>query len=122
MKKLLTFLALASTFYGAALETPKHLYKIISVKQWEQSKDKKNLVLSEMDKDFIHFSTNPDQVNYVVNKFWKNKPYILLTIDTQKTPGAYKLEWNSKKTDQFWHLYNGAIPHGAITKETIIKP
>ncbi len=105
--------------HGESVEkqTPKHLYKIVSMDQWEQSKNKNNLILSDMDKDFIHFSTNADQVNYVVNKYWKNKPYILLTIDTQKTPGAYKLEWNSKKTDQFWHLYNGGLPHSAIVEK-----
>lgn len=89
------------------------LYKIVSPEHWQLSKNKDELVLSSDDKAYIHFSTS-EQLPRIIEKYWHNKPYIILTIDAHQLPGELIFEPNRPGGDSYWHLYNGHIPHVAI--------
>jgi uncharacterized protein (DUF952 family) len=96
-----------------AFKVPKTLYKILTKVNWEKSKKLGNLILSKDDTKFIHFSTK-EQVSYVVHKHYKDTLCVVLPIDTTKLPDKFKLEYNSGKTDQFYHLYDDEIPLDAV--------
>lgn len=90
------------------------LYKIISIEKWKESEGSDSLVLDEMDKEFIHFSTE-EQLHKIIEKFWKNKDYMLLKIDPRKLPGKLVFEANANGSGQkYYHLYEGSIPKNAI--------
>lgn len=90
------------------------LYKIISIEKWKESDGKDFIVLDDTDKDFIHFSTE-EQLPRILEKFWKNKDYIVLKIDPRKLPGRLEFEPNPGGSGQkYYHLYEGLIPKDAI--------
>jgi len=90
----------------------EHLYKVVSVEQWEASKD--SVVLGQVDSEFIHLSKG-DQLERITTKFWRGvERYVVLTIDPDKLPGKLVLEANREGGDKYYHLYNGAIPKEAV--------
>jgi len=112
-KTILLYTVITHVIAYAHQEIPMYLYKIISPEQWQESQTKDALVLDKNDTEFIHFSTE-EQVDRILNKFWANKPNIVLKVDPQKLPGALILEANRPGGDKYYHLYDGAIPHSAI--------
>ncbi|MDP3889067.1 MAG: DUF952 domain-containing protein [bacterium] len=100
---------------------PAYLYKVLSVECWEQSKNYDKIILPEMDREFIHFSTK-QQLNNIIEKFWKGVPtFMLLTVETKKLPGRLMYESNPGGTNKYYHLYDGSIPHEAIVETKIIE-
>lgn len=90
------------------------LYKVISIEKWKESEGKDHIVLNDMDKDFIHFSTE-EQLPRILEKFWKNKDYMVLKIDPRKLPGRLVFETNPDGSGQkYYHLYEGSLPKDAI--------
>lgn len=85
------------------------LYKILSLKNWQKSQTQKYLILSEADKEFIHFSTK-DQLERILNKYWSDgSEYVILQIDSAKLLGRLVFEANPGGENKYYHLYEGAI-------------
>lgn len=101
------------SLFLATNEAPMKLYKIISLEQWHTSKALDHIALDMMDNDFIHFATE-EQVDRVAAKFWANKAYLVLTLNTELLPGTLVHEANRPGGDKYYHLYNGSIPKAAI--------
>ena len=90
------------------------LYKIISIEKWKESDGKDFIILDDMDKEFIHLSTE-EQLPRILEKFWKNKDYMVLKIDPRKLPGRLEFETNPGGSGQkYYHLYEGSLPKDAI--------
>lgn len=91
------------------------------MEHWEQSKDKQNIVLSDMDHDFIHLATE-QQVDKIIEKFWHGiSTYVVLTVDVKKLPGNLVLESNPGGVTKYYHLYSGAIPQQAVIESKIVN-
>lgn len=93
--------------------TPAYLYKIVAPDKWQESSNLENLKLDPVDNEFIHFSTE-EQLERILTKYWANRPYILLEVDTAQLPGQMKFETNPGGVAKYYHLYNGAIPLKAV--------
>ena len=96
---------------------PEYLYKIVSPEQWQESQQQTYLILSPMDRPFIHLS-KADQVEHVAQKFWKDKPYVVLKLETIKLLGRLVYETNPGGTVKYYHLYEGKIPIDAVVMLT----
>lgn len=92
---------------------PEFLYKIISPEQWEESLHVNYVALSSADEDFIHLATE-EQVPNIIRKYWNNKDYIILTLDSSKLIGNIVYEANPGGVTLYYHLYNGFIPLDAV--------
>jgi len=92
---------------------PEYLYKIASLEEWQESLRQKQVALSPLDKDFIHLATK-EQVAHVLQKFWSNKSYKILKLDSRKLIGRLVYETNPGGTTQYYHLYQGKIPLDAV--------
>ncbi len=91
---------------------PTYLYKVLSMEDW--GKSCKTIHLSNMDREFIHFSTE-DQLDRILKKFWGNSSrYIVLKLETEKLVGKLVLEANPGGTNKYYHLYGGSIPLIAV--------
>ena len=109
-----TLIILTTIYIKSFNNTPNHLYKIISTKNWEQSQLQDNLVLPSMDDDFIHLSTKK-QLEKIINKFWKNETeFFVLKLDVKKLPGKLTFEFNPGGSQKYYHLYDGYIPITSI--------
>ena len=99
------------------MDRPDKLYKITTPENWEASQSQDTLSLEPQDitNGFIHFSRE-DQVDYVLDRFYKDKPYVVLVIDPNLLKGRLVYEYNSKKTDKYYHIYDGSIPLDAVTE------
>ena len=96
------------------LMTPRYLYKILSIENWEKSKERGSLLLSSADDDFIHFSTE-ETLERIIAKYWKEVPgYAVLKIDTIQLPGKMVYEANPGGSTKYYHLYNGSIPRDSV--------
>ena len=101
--------------------TPKHLYKIVSLEDWNQSAPQPHLVLSPMDKNFIHLSTKK-QLDGIIKKFWSTvAKFVVLTVDSSKLPGRLVFEANPGGSNKYYHLYEGSIPQESILKAQSIE-
>ena len=91
------------------------LYKIISIKQWEDSQKTAYLVLGPMDQEFIHLA---EEGNYkrIGEKFFKGQEVIVLLIDSSKLEGRLVKEANPGGTNKYYHLYDGRIPIAAVKR------
>lgn len=95
-------------------ESPFVLYKIVSIEAWEQSKQGSNIVLSDADREFVHFSTK-DQLERILTKYWHHaEQCIILKVDPAKLIGDLEFETNPGGTTKYYHLYRGQIPLDAI--------
>lgn len=101
-------------------EVPKYLYKVISEQQWEESQKREDIVLAPMDHHFIHFATE-QQVSHVTKKFWENKNYIILKVETHKLKGRLVYETNPGGMVKYYHLYDGKIPRDTVVETTLVK-
>lgn len=111
---IITIILFSLTLAKCINKTPAYLYKIISVENWEQSKDQDRLKLSQMDNNFIHFSTEK-QLDRIINKFWKNEPrFFVLKINIKQLPGKLIFESNPGGTSKYYHLYDGFIPTDSV--------
>lgn len=93
---------------------PEYLYKVLSPENWEKSQSGEFLVLSDDDKAFIHLSTF-EQLERIIDKYWKGSDYVVLKINTDQLQGNLVLEANPGGTNQYYHLYDGKIPLHSIT-------
>lgn len=126
MERMLSVLALSlathsvhaddSHFAEQSTEVPAYLYKVISIKNWENSQDQACVVLSAEDDAFIHFATL-EQLERITNKYWANIPsFVILKIETAKLPGELLLEANLGGENKYYHLYKGGIPLEAVVE------
>lgn len=92
---------------------PKFLYKIVSPKDWQESKLQGHIIRSSIDQEFIHLATQ-DQISHVIQKFWGDQGYVILKLDTEKLKGRLVLEVNPGGTNLYYHLYEGSIPLDAV--------
>jgi uncharacterized protein (DUF952 family) len=99
---------------------PQYLYKIVSPESWQKSQAQKVLETSSFDEDFIHLATE-EQLPHVAQKFWNNKPYIILTLDTKKLSGRLIYETNPGGATLYYHLYEGNIPLEAVMDVSSIQ-
>jgi uncharacterized protein (DUF952 family) len=93
--------------------TPKYLYRIVSPEEWEKSKGQQVLETSSLNENFIHLATK-EQLPHIAKKFWNNKDYVILTLDTKKLIGRLVYETNPGATTLYYHLYEGNIPLDAV--------
>lgn len=95
-------------------QPPKYLYKVLSLKNWEETD--KSVHLSQMDADFVHLSTEK-QLDKILKKFWANTTeYVVLKLETALLPGDLVLEANPGGINKYYHLYNGSIPLIAVVE------
>lgn len=101
-------------------EHPSYLYKIISPENWERSASKEYIEKEADDNTFIHLSTE-EQLEKILEKFWKGKPHMILKLETEKLLGDLQLERNPGGQNKYYHLYDGKIPLKAVVKKTIFS-
>lgn len=94
---------------------PQYLYKVISPEAWQESQRQTRVVGTAIDTDFMHLAKS-DQVDHVIQKFWKNQSYVILTLDPQKFEGRLIYEKNRGGTTYYYHLYDGKIPLSAVVE------
>ena len=100
--------------------TPKYLYRIVSIEQWQKSLLKNQVVNSSLDKDFIHLATE-EQLARIAQKFWGNKDHIILKLVSQKLTGRLIYETNPGGTTLYYHLYEGNVPLNSVIEVSIIR-
>jgi uncharacterized protein (DUF952 family) len=100
---------------------PLHLYKIISLEDWNMSNDQDTIKLSPMDDAFIHLATD-EQIDKIIEKFWAQESEVaVLKLESAQLPGDLKYEQNPGGINKYYHLYNGLIPRNAIVAVEIRK-
>ena len=114
----LLIMLLPSSIY--AHNMPEFLYKVITQEAFFQSLHKKELLLSSIDKHFIHFSTQ-EQLPKIIQKFFPNQTVHILKIKASSLPGKLVLEKNPGGETQYYHLYNGSIPKESILQEVLLE-
>jgi uncharacterized protein (DUF952 family) len=93
--------------------TPKYLYKIVSPEEWQKSTQEGYVIQSSLDHSFIHLAKD-EQISHVVQKFWQDQAYVILTLETEQLEGDLRLETNPGGTTLYYHLYEGRIPLHAV--------
>jgi len=90
-------------------------YKIITVEEWKTLCENECFNGTELDKrdGFIHMTANLIQTEQVRNKYYKNKPIILLKLNFQNILQNVKME-EAKNGDVYPHLYGQMIRHENI--------
>ncbi len=112
-KLFIVFGLLSFEAFGMQEQKVTVLYKILSAEDWKKSEQDSKVHTSASDHPFIHFSTEK-QFPGIVQKKFTNVAHVVLKIDPAKLVGDLKLEWDSKYTDQYYHLHNGHIPKEAV--------
>lgn len=98
----------------------QYLYKILSLRNWQATQNRKTVALSADDDVFIHFSTE-DQIEKIIEKYWSEAPqFVILKIDRSKLEGRLVYETNVGGTTKYFHLYDGFIPFSAILESKIV--
>jgi uncharacterized protein (DUF952 family) len=118
---LISFCFLSGNFVTET--APVHLYKILTVTEWEKTKSEPKLKLPSSDDDFIHLSEE-NQVNKTINKFYsKESDVVVLKLDVRKLKGGLVRETNPGGVQKYYHLYAGEIPKESIieAKKTPVK-
>jgi peptide deformylase len=101
-------------------QPPQYLYKILSLRNWQATQNRKTAQLSAEDEAFIHFSTE-HQLQRVIGKYWSDAPqFVVLKIDTHKLKGRWAFETNPGGTTKYYHLYGGVIPFNSIVESKIV--
>lgn len=101
-------------------QSPQYLYKILSLKNWQETQSKNSVQLPAEDEAFIHFSTE-EQLERIVGKYWADVPqFVILKIDSRKLKGKLALEANPGGTTKYYHLYDGSIPSDSIVESKIV--
>ncbi len=100
--------------------SPKYLYKILSLEDFRKSEGEEKLFLQPDDEAFIHFSME-DQLPRIQEKYWSGvSEYLVLTIDVSKLVGDLVFEANPGGERKYYHLYDGHIPLNAISSKKIV--
>src|SRR3989339_826350 len=74
--------------------SPRYLYKILSLRNWQASQNRKTVQLSADDELFVHFSME-NQLERIIGKHWANTPqFVILKIDSSKLKGTLTFETN----------------------------
>ena len=101
-------------------QSPQYLYKILSLRNWQATQNRKTAQLSAEDDAFIHFSTQ-DQLERIIEKYWADAPQlVVLKIDSNQLEGRLMFETNPGGTTKYYHLYDGFIPFNSIVESTIV--
>lgn len=101
--------------------SPRYLYKVLTLENWEKSHGLQELFLAKDDETFIHFSTE-EQLGRIIEKFFGDQgKVIVLVLETAKLPGRLVLEANPGGKNKYYHLYNGSIPWSAVVEERVIE-
>lgn len=102
-------------------KTPRYLYKILTLKDWQTSLSQNTVLLTEMDREFIHLSKE-DQLDSILKKYWAHVPeYAILKVQTDQLIGDLTYETNPGGINKYYHLYEGSIPLKAVVEARIIK-
>ncbi len=97
-----------------------YLYKILSMRHWQATANKKMVTLSAVDDLFIHLATE-EQLEKIITKYWSDaSEFAILKIDRSKIKGRLVHEINSGGENKYYHLYDGLIPFSAIVESKII--
>lgn len=100
---------------------PPYLYKVLSMENWQTSKEQESIQLPSDDAAFIHFSRE-DQLARLITKYWSNAgEFVVLKIDTAKLPGKMIYEANPGSQNKYFHLYDGKIPLDAVVEVALNK-
>lgn len=100
---------------------PDFLYKVLSMEDWKESESQNQAKLPKSDADFIHLATE-DQLDRIIQKYYSDVPeYVVLKIETKRLPGKLVYEANPGGVNLYYHLYDGAIPKGAIVDARVVK-
>ena len=91
------------------ISSPQKLYKVLSPDSWKRSQSKNYIERGPLDTDFIHLATK-EQLASIIEKFWKDKEHIVITLDTRLLEGDLRFESNPGGKNKYYHLYNGDIP------------
>ena len=106
---------------GKSETLPTHLYKITTLQLWNASQKAKTLQLTTMDEEFIHLSEK-HQVKKIIKKFFPDaQQVVVLTINPKQLPGRLVKERNPGGTNEYFHMYDGAIPMSAVVDVEIVK-
>ena len=89
------------------------LYKVLTLDDWTVSQQNDRLCTPASDSAFVHFSTEKQYPTIVAKKF-STTPYVVLRVDASKLVGKLELEWDTKHTDKYYHLYDGYVPLPAV--------
>ncbi len=54
-------------------QRPQYLYKVLSLRNWQATQNRKTAQLPAEDDAFIHFSTQ-DQLEKIIGKYWADAP------------------------------------------------
>lgn len=101
-------------------QSPPCLYKVLSLRNWQATQNRKTVQLSAEDDAFIHFSTK-DQLEKIIEKYWVDAPQlVILKIDSSKLEGELIFELNAGGSTKYYHLYNGFIPFSSILESKIV--
>ena len=103
-----------------AATTPKYLYKILSLPNWQASQGAQNLKLSDDDTCFVHFSMQ-DQLDRILAKYWSKEDCIVLKIDANKLQGKMVFEVNPGGSTKYYHLYDGSVPLESVAEHKIVS-
>ena len=102
------------------IEAPKFLYKLLSIQDWADSRQKNFVQLSQVDHPFVHLATE-NQLEKVAEKFWATIPqYVILKLETSQLAGRLVYEANPAGTNKYYHLYDGAIPLKSIVEVQLV--
>jgi uncharacterized protein (DUF952 family) len=100
---------------------PLHIYKILSLQNWQASQNRKYVEVPASDASFIHLSTE-DQLEKIIAKYWsETQQFVILKIDANKLEGRLAYETNIGGATKYFHLYDGSIPSSAIVEAKIIS-
>lgn len=100
--------------------TPKFLYKITSVQDWEKSQIAGHVIPGELDTLFIHLATE-GQLEKITKKFWSSvSEYYILKLDSRKLKGKLVFEANPGGENKYYHLYKGSIPLNAVVEAKVV--
>jgi peptide deformylase len=101
-------------------EPPQYLYKILTLRNWQETQSKNVVAKSAEDALFIHLSTE-SQLEKILKKYWADaQQLVILKIDTSKLEGKLVYEPNPGKTTQYYHLYYGCVPFSSIVESKTI--
>jgi uncharacterized protein (DUF952 family) len=102
--------------------TPQYLYKIVSEEDWLASQGKRNLLLPDFDKAFIHLATH-EQLDRIVKKFWSESAgFYVLRVAYEQLEGRCVLEANPGGLSLYYHLYEGSIPMSSVQSYVFFTP
>jgi uncharacterized protein (DUF952 family) len=92
------------------------IYHVTTRPEWDAAREKGRYESpSLVNEGFIHCSADDQQVNGVMERYFKGKTDLVkLVIDTSLLTSPFIYEWSPSTADTFPHVY-GPINTGAVT-------